>query len=185
MLKMAKGEASIKDDPKVLDRANWQHVRVAVDNEAIHPDWCTALYRLHRTGKINNDQREAGDKYATLIRDYRKQWIDPIGKVEMYRTNELLSWEQRTPAITDVTWALGMVAGEVNREESEFEIKRARRLSKRYKEARGVAGPAANLLEGLLVNDIWPVGVRGHREICHALTRLYHFFATGTKRERR
>jgi hypothetical protein len=184
MLKMAKGEASIKDDPKVLDRVNWQNVRVLVDNEACHSDWASALYRLHRTGKINNDQREAGDKYATLIRDYRKQWVDPVGKIEVYRSREDYSAQNRSPANADVTWGLGMVAGEALKDESEFEVKRAQRLSKRYKEARGVAGPVANLLEDLLVYDTWPVGHRGHREICHALTRLYHFFTTGTKRER-
>jgi hypothetical protein len=185
MLKMAKAESiSVKDDPKTIDRANWQNVSLAVDNEAIHRDWRCALYRLHRTRKIDNDQREAGDLYAKLIRDYRALWVDPVGKIEMYRTNEQLSWEQRTPAIVDVTWALGMVAGDVRREESEFETKRAQRLSKRYKEARAVAGQAANIVEDLLIYDIWPVGWRGQREISHALTRLFHFFSTGTKRER-
>lgn len=185
MLKMAKSEAvSIKDDPKLLDRANWQNIRVAVDNEAIHPDWRTALYRLHRTGRIDNDQREAGDRYAKLIRDYRALWVDPMGHIELYRTDDRLSWEKRTPAISDATWALGMVAGEALKDESELETKRAQRLSKRYKEARAIAGPVANILEDLLVSDIWPVCNKGHREIGHALTRLSHFFTTGTKRER-
>jgi hypothetical protein len=185
MLKMAKAESiSIKDDPRTIDRANWQNVSLAADNEAIHRDWRCALYRLHRTGKIDNDQREAGDLYAKLIRDYRALWVDPMGQIELYRTNEQLSWEQRAPAIRDASWALGMVAGEAIREESEFETKRAKSLSKKYKEARALAGPAANIVEDLLMHDIWPVGFAGRREICNALTRLYHFFATGTKRER-
>jgi hypothetical protein len=186
MLKMAKAESiSIKDDPRTIDRANWQNVSLAADNEAIHRDWRCALYRLHRTGKIDNDQREAGDKYATLIRDYRKQWVDPIGEIEIYRRTENLYVPDRVEGnravVQDVERALGWVAG-APLDESEFEVKRAQRLSKRYREARGVAGPAANILEDMLIHDIWPVGQRGHREICHALTRLYHFFATGNKR---
>jgi hypothetical protein len=183
MLRMAKSEAvSIKDDPKLLDRANWQNVRIAVDNEAIHPDWRCALYRLHRTGRIDNDQREAGDRYASLIRDYRKLWIDPMGHIEAYRRDEDFTAANRSPAIVDVTWALGMVAGEAVKEESEFETKRAQRISKKYKEARAIAAPAANILEDLLVNDIWPVCNKGHREIGFALTRLSHFFTTGNKK---
>jgi hypothetical protein len=55
-------------------------------------------------------------------------------------------------------------------------------LSKKYKEAKGVAGVAANIVEDLLIYDIWPVGWRGQKEISHALTRLYYFFNTGNKR---
>jgi hypothetical protein len=135
---------------------------------------------LHRTGKINNDQREAGDKYATLIRDYRKQWVDPMGLIVMYRTTDK-AHERRCEATADVEGVMGHVVADGMAEESEFEIRRAQRLSKRYKEARGVAGPAANLVEDLLIYGIWPVGWRGHREICHALTRLFHFFSTGNK----
>jgi hypothetical protein len=177
MLKMAKGEVSIKDDPKVLDRANWQDVRVAVDNEAIHPDWRSALYRLHRTGKINNDQREAGDKYATLIRDYRKLWTDPMMKFEV---------DDKFASDLDVrklvSFGLGHVAADARGPDSEFEAKRAQRLGRRYKEAGAIAGTARNILEDLLIDDIWPVGERGQVAIRHALTRLYHFFNTGNKR---
>lgn len=183
MLKMAKAAPTVKDDPKTIDRVNWQHIREAADNEAIHEDWRCALYRLHRSKRINNDQREAGDLYAKLIRDFRKLWIDPMGLVEAHRPDNY-SWQNRTPAIADVTWALGMVAGEAIKEESEFETKRAQRISKKYKEARAIAGAAANVLEDLLINDIWPVGELGQREIGHALTRLYYFFTTGTKRVR-
>jgi hypothetical protein len=180
MLKMAKGEASIKDDPKVLDRANWQDIRVLVDNEAIHPDWRTALYRLHRTGKINNDQREAGDKYTTLIRDYRKLWTDPMSRFMVYDKYENNSDQVRSL----VQFGLGHVAGDAIDPETEFETKRAKRIGARYKEAAAMAGPARSILEDLLIDDIWPIGERGQREIGHALTRLSHFFNTGTKRKR-
>jgi hypothetical protein len=184
MLKMAKTESiSIKDDPKTIDRANWQNVSLAADNEAIHRDWRCALYRLHRKGKIDNDQREAGDLYAKLIRDYRALWVDPMGQIEMYRTTDK-AYERRCDATKDVEYVMGQVAAHGMKEESEFETKRAQRLSKKYKEARGVAGAAANVVEDLLMYDIWPVGWRGQKEISHALTRLYYFFTTGTKRER-
>jgi hypothetical protein len=182
MLKMAKAESiSVKDDPKTIDRANWQNVSLAADNEAIHRDWRCALYRLHRTRKIDNDQREAGDLYAKLIRDYRALWADPMGRVEMYRTTDK-AYDKRCEHTKDVEHVAGMIVADAMREESEFETRRAQRLSKRYKEARGVAGPAANIVEDLLIYDIWPVGWRGQREIGHALTRLYYFFNTGNKR---
>ena len=186
MLRMAKAEVvSLQVDPKPMDRATWQRIKVVVEHEACHRDWGCALYSLHRIGKIDNDQREAGDRFAALIRDHRKLWMDPMGQIQLYQTDDRLSWEKRTPAIADATWALGMVAGEALKEETEFEIKRAQRLSKRYKEARTIAGPACGILEDLLMDEVWPIGEGGHREIKHALTRLSHFFATGTKRERR
>jgi hypothetical protein len=182
MVTMVKAESiSIKDDPKSIDRANWQNVSLAADNEAIHRDWRCALYRLHRMGKIDNDQREAGDLYAKLIRDYRGLWVDPMGQIEMYRTTDK-AYEKRCEATKDVEDVMGMVIAEGRREESEFETKRAQRLSKRYKEAKGVAGVASNVVEDLLMYDIWPVGWRGQKEIGYALTRLYYFFNTGNKR---
>jgi hypothetical protein len=182
MLKMAKTAPTITDDPKSIDRANWQNISLAADNEAIHRDWRCALYRLHRIGKIDNDQREAGDLYAKLIRDYRGLWVDPMGQIEMYRTTDK-AYDKRCDATKDVEYVMGMVVAE-GREESEFETKRAQRLGKRYKEAKGVAGLASNIVEDLLMYDIWPVGWRGQKEIGYALTRLYYFFTTGTKRER-
>jgi hypothetical protein len=180
MLKMAKTESiSVKDDPKTIDRANWQNVSLAADNEAIHRDWRCALYRLHRMRKIDNDQREAGDLYAKLIRDYRALWVDPMGQIVMYRTTDK-AHDKRCDATKDVEDVMGHVSA--SREESEFESKRAIRLGKRYKEARGAAGVAANIVEDLLIYDIWPIGWRGQREISHALTRLYYFFNTGNKR---
>lgn len=184
MLKMAKtAEPTIKDDPKTIDRANWQNIALAAENEAIHPDWRCALYRLHRTGRITNDQREAGDRYATLIRDYRKLWFDPMGSIEVLRFSDSHE-DARGPRTRDVEWQMGMVQADAMRHESEFEIKRAKRLSDKYKEARAVVGLVANVLEDLLINDIWPTSFRVHKEISHALTRLSHFFMTGTKRER-
>jgi hypothetical protein len=182
MPKMVKAESiSIKDDPKTIDRANWQNVCIAADNEAIHRDWRCALYRLHRARKIDNDQREAGDLYAKLIRDWRALWVDPMGQIVMYRANNDRH-EKRCAATKDVEDVMAYVAAEGMREESEFETKRARMLSKKYKEAKGVAGVAANIVEDLLIYDIWPVGWRGQKEISHALTRLYYFFNTGNKR---
>jgi hypothetical protein len=107
-----------------------------------------------------------------------------MGQIEVYRPDER-SYETSCNATRDVERLLGVVASEALREESEFETKRAQRLSKRYKEARAIAAPVANILEDLLVNDVWPVCSKGHREISHALTRLSHFFTTGTKRERK
>jgi hypothetical protein len=180
MLRMAKtNEASLRDDPKAMDRVNWQRVRLVVDHEAAHRDWGCALYRLHRTGRIDNEQREAGDRYATLVRDHRKLWHDPMLR---FWVDDRHANEAEVKKL--VAFGLGHVAADAIEPESEFEVKRAKRLSNRYNEAASIAGPSRNILEELLVDDIWPVGERGQKEIGHALTRLSHFFNTGTKRKR-
>jgi hypothetical protein len=180
-----RAEATIKDEPGILERIEWQRLRRVVSEEVTHPDWGSSLYALHRSGRLDNDQREAGDRYARLVRDYRKLWVDPAGLVEVYRAPEYEHLDTRSPLTADVERMMGHVEAYMRQEESEFEIKRAQRISKKYKEARGVAGVAVNKVEDLLIYDIWPVGGQGHREIAHALTRLYYFFATGTKRERK
>ena len=73
-----------------------------------------------------------------------------------------------------------LVTGEL----SEFEERRIVRLTKRYKQAKEVAGPAWSILEDMLLDEVWPVGERGHKAISEALTRLSQFFCTGTKRKR-
>jgi hypothetical protein len=175
----------VKTGPKTIDRDNWQDLRVAADHEAIHRDWKCALYRLHRIGRINNDQREAGDKYTALIRDRRKLWAEPMGKIEVYRSSGHEHLERRSQLTADVEFALGHVVADGLVEESEFEIKRAKRINDRYKEAKAIAGIANSILEDLLIDDIWPTSQRCHVEIGHALTRLSHFFNTGNKRATR
>jgi hypothetical protein len=190
MKAVAKTEPSLNDDPKSKDRVTWQHVRRLVEEEACHPDWACALYRLHRTGRINNDQREAGDRYARLIRDFRELWRDRMGSIEVYRgagrtdDREDKEPEKRNKATRDVEIAMGHVLADDLGPESEFGIKRAERIAKRYKEAREICSPAKVVVEDLLIDDIWPVGERGQMEIGYALTRLSHFFNTGTKRKR-
>ncbi len=173
----------LDDDPKPLDRVTWQRIRVAVEHEACHRDWGCALYTLHRTGRITSDQREAGDKYGALIRDFRKLWMDSMGKIEVYRTPGYDCIEKRSHLTADVEYLMGYVAAEALREESEFEIRRAKRISQRYKEARAIVGPVNSILEDMLIDEIWPAGERGHIEIKHALERLSYFFNTGTKRK--
>jgi hypothetical protein len=174
---VVKEDRELNADPKPKDRATWQRLRVLVEDEACHRDWGCALYRLHRSGRIDNEQREAGDRYAALIRDYRKLWKDPI-------SNIMVLGEIDVNSGLLVPQALAVVAAEAQKNESEFEFKRARRLGDRYKEARAIAGPINSVLEDMLIEDVWPVGERGHTAISHALTRLSHFFNTGTKRKR-
>lgn len=180
---VAKTQANIKSDPRWLERDNWQEIRVAVDHEAAHRDWRCALYRLHRIGRIDNDQREAGDKYLRLIRDFRALWCDPIG-FAIDVPNQERVYDVRCEETKSTVHALGLAQAESTGDVSEFEDIRAKRISKRYGEARTLASPATAILEDLLVNDIWPTGERQHKAISEALTRLSHFFSTGTKRKR-
>jgi hypothetical protein len=199
MLKMAKTDEALTDDPKPKDRLIWGRLRLAVEDEVIHRDWGCALYRLHRTGRINNDQREAGDKYGSLVRDYRKLWRDRMGDIEVYRgsghTNdpgghitpdrENKEPEKRSRATRDVETVMAHILADDLAPETEFEIKRAKKIGLHYREASEVAGVARGILEELLVDEVWPTGERAHREISYALTRLVHFFNTGTKRKHR
>src|SRR6185436_20892658 len=103
-VKMAnKPEPDVQDDPRPLDRVNWQRLRIAADHEAIHRDWGCALYTLHRSGRITNDQREAGDRYAALVLDYRKIWKDHMGSIEVYPARpEHECLERRSPLTGNV-----------------------------------------------------------------------------------
>jgi hypothetical protein len=190
MLKMAKAaEVSLHVDPKPMERVTWQRLKVVVEHEACHRDWGCALYTLHRSGRIDNDQREAGDKYAALVRDHRKLWHDHMGDIEVYRgagrtdDREDREPEKRSRATRDVEIAMGHVVANGLAPESEFETRRAKRIGARYKDAAAVAGVARGILEELLVDEVWPAGDIAHQQISHALTRLSHFFNTGTKRK--
>jgi hypothetical protein len=195
MKAVAKSEPRLTNDPKPMDRATWQRMRVVVEHEACHRDWGCALYILHRTGKINNDQREAGDRYATLARDYKKMIAEPImelegfaaygdqiGEAQTGRNNMVLN--RGTGEVKSLPQAMSEIIAENKREPSEFEDRRERRLTRRYKEAGEVIGPIRRALEDMLLDEIWPVGERSHLAISHALTRLGVFFNTGTKRKR-
>jgi hypothetical protein len=179
----------IKDNPRTKDRVTWHRIQDLVDTEACHRDWNIALYRLHRIGRIDNDQREAGDKYAALIRDRRKLWAEPMGKIEVYRSPGFDCLEQRSvggplnPAVAEVEYLMGLVSGDAMQAESEFEIKRAERINRRYKEAKQVAGRANSVLEDLLIDEIWPTSEACHKAISDALIRLSHFFNTGKNKK--
>jgi hypothetical protein len=184
MLRMAKAaEVSLHVDPKPMERVTWQRLKVVVEHEACHRDWGCALYTLHRTGRIGNDEREAGDKYASLIRDHRKLWCDRMGSIVVYRAPGFEHLEKSSALTADVERLMGSVIADARQEESEFETKRAYRICQRYKEARAVAGAANSILEDMLIDEIWPVGERGHTQIKFALERLSVFFNTGTKRK--
>jgi hypothetical protein len=182
---VARKTATIKDDPVFLERTVWQRTSEAAAHEALHRDWGCKFYSLHRSGRINNDQREAGDRYIALILDTRKLWRDRMGDIEVYRgfgridAREDREPEKRSRATRDVEFAMGHVLADDLKEESEFEIKRAKRLNKRYKEARSLVGRYNTILEDLLIDNVWFAGEVEYREICNALTRLSHFFNTG------
>jgi hypothetical protein len=187
---VSKAEPSLNNDPKPMDRATWQRMRVVVEHEACHRDWGCALYRLHRIGRIDNEQREAGDKFAAIAYDYKKLIHEPITDVlgvsdGVAAGGWAVNLEAKSGPRTGPTRELIAHAwAESLKDSTELENKRDERTTKRYKEAAVVAGPALSILESLVLDDVWPVGERGQREISHALTRLSHFFSTGTKRKR-
>jgi hypothetical protein len=179
------GEPHIMDDPRPKDRAMWNRLRVVVEHEASHRDWGCALYTLHRTGRISNDQREAGDKFVKIATDYKRLIKEPITDV-LGLSGQFggLSIHQQTKHIGSTRDMIASAWADNLRDSTELETRRDERTTRRYKEVAAIAGSALSILESLVLDDIWPVGDRGHIEISHALTRLSHFFNTGTKRKR-
>lgn len=56
-------DPTIRDDPRVRDVGLWNTYRIMIEEEAIDPAWRCPLYKLHKTGWITTEQREAGDRY--------------------------------------------------------------------------------------------------------------------------
>ena len=78
LVKKQDNTEQIDDDPRPRDRVVWNRIRLMVEEEACHPAWGCALYRLHRLGRIDNDEREAGDQYIKIIENHRRlQGTDP------------------------------------------------------------------------------------------------------------
>lgn len=86
---VAKPALDLQDDPRPKDRALWNGLRLLIESELAHPAWRCALYRLHREGRIDNDEREAGDRYWRVVDDYRRtQATDPEESPEIERELE-------------------------------------------------------------------------------------------------
>jgi hypothetical protein len=78
MKQVADTEPELNEDPRPLDRAKWQRLRLAVEAELIDRAWGCKLYQLHREKRIDNDEREAGDEYQRVIENHRRlQATDP------------------------------------------------------------------------------------------------------------
>ena len=118
-------EVSIKDNPRTKDRVRWHRIMQLVETESCDRAWGCALYKLNRLGRIDNDEREAGDKYLKLVEDHRRlQETDPEelehGKELAYK--RILRAEERynqarkligfgtltlDPLISDEVWPAG------------------------------------------------------------------------------
>lgn len=74
----SKPSEEIKEDPrKIKEVAEWNRLRLVIYHESGHQAWGYPLYALHRSGKISERQREAGDAYFRVVQDYnRVQQID-------------------------------------------------------------------------------------------------------------
>lgn len=179
-----KAELELNTDPRPMDRVIFNRLKLMVEHEACHPAWGCALYRLHRLGRIDNDQREAGDKFAMLASDYKKVIHEPLTDVLGVTNHGEISMHRQTGSLGKTQDLIASAWAENLREKSELEQRRDERTTRRYKEAASVAGSALSVLEALLLEDVWPVGERGQLAISHALTRLAHFFTSGTKRKR-
>ena len=75
---VAKPEKTIKQNPRDWGRDEWNRLRDLVEKEACHEAWGCCLYKMHRLGRIDNDEREAGDRYIQVVNNYiRLEDTDP------------------------------------------------------------------------------------------------------------
>jgi hypothetical protein len=65
--KNTKADPELRDDPRPKDTVMWNRLRLMVEEEACDRAWGCALYRLHRTGWITTEHREAGDEYQRIV----------------------------------------------------------------------------------------------------------------------
>jgi hypothetical protein len=118
-------EVSIKESPRTKDRVRWDRILQLVETESCDRAWGCALYKLNRRGRIDNDEREAGDKYLKLVEDHRRlQETDPeeleYGKELAYkrirRAQELYTQARKLigvgaqvldPLLFDEIWPVG------------------------------------------------------------------------------
>jgi hypothetical protein len=68
--KNTKADPELRDDPRPKDTVMWNRLRLMVEEEACDRAWGCALYRLHRTGWITTEQREAGDRYGDAWEEF-------------------------------------------------------------------------------------------------------------------
>lgn len=66
---------ALDDDPRPKDRAMWNRLKLVVEAELCDRAWGCKLYQMHREGLIDNAEREAGDKYQIICRDFER-WQD-------------------------------------------------------------------------------------------------------------
>lgn len=69
----------LKEDPRLIrDVGDWNRLRLLIWHEVGHQAWGYPLYALFRSGKITQEQMDAGDTYWRAIQDYKEaQQKDP------------------------------------------------------------------------------------------------------------
>lgn len=106
---VAKVDPELKDDPRSVDRVSWNRIRLLAEHRAIHDAWGSVLYRLHADGRIDNDEREAGDRYWWVIEDYRRaQATDPEESPEYQRELEYKRIAKAKKRYIEVKGMLGL-----------------------------------------------------------------------------
>jgi hypothetical protein len=105
-------DPEIKDDPRPKDTVAWNRLKLMVMDEACDRAWGCALYRMHRNGLIDTEQREAGDRYWKLIDEYKKvQEIDPDDVIEDSRAAVINRIMRKKKRRDEVVGILGMGRG--------------------------------------------------------------------------
>ena len=105
--KPSKSDMSIRDDPRPKDTVAWNRLKLMVMDEACDRAWGCALYRMHRNGLIDTEQREAGDRYCHIIEDWKAtQKIDPDefeGRDREFQLNRIERAKRRREEVVEIT----------------------------------------------------------------------------------
>ena len=154
--KPSKSDMSIRDDPRPMEPALWNTLRVMVHDGAIDPAWRCALYRLHRNGFIDTEQREAGDSYWKFFDEYKR-------------------WNDKDPDCPR----------DVIPEARDAFLRKMARLKERRSEIIDMVGLGRGLLDSVIIDDVYPSSERQKVFIRALLQSLAIFFKTGRKKSTR
>jgi hypothetical protein len=154
---VAKAETeSIEDDPRHRSAACYHRVKKLVFDEACHPAWGCALYRLEYLGhlgvkEVSKHLVKAGDKYQIIVTD-----------------------EKRLQNTDPEEWPSEM---------RELMYRRIERSKRKLKEAWEVLGLRRKIIDLLVMDDCYPMTEAEKIECRKGLESLAYLFSKGTKRQ--
>jgi hypothetical protein len=155
MKAVAKTEVeSIDDDPRHRSAACYQRVKKLVFDEACHPAWGCSLYRLEYLGHLG-------------VKEVSKHLVKAGDKYQI-----IVMDEARLQNTDPEEWPSEM---------RELMYRRIERAKRKLKEAWVELGLRRKIIDGLVLDDLYPMTEAEKIECRKGLEQLANLFAKGTK----